>query len=138
MSEPRASSDGVAIEPLGDGRYAVVRGESRQLAFAATEGGDTWVFLAGRVYVVPAHVSSATPRSSRDLDQASLSAPMPAMVSLVNVAEGQNVEAGDTLLALEAMKMELPINAPRRGRITSIRCRVGELVSPGTPLVEME
>jgi biotin carboxyl carrier protein len=36
------------------------------------------------------------------------------------------------------MKMELPIKAPRDGRVRRVRCRTGELVQPGSPLLEME
>jgi len=36
------------------------------------------------------------------------------------------------------MKMELPIKAPRAGHVTAIRCRAGELVQPGVPLLEIE
>lgn len=138
MSEPDETSAGVEVVALGDGRYMVARGANRRLAFAVTEGDDTWVFLDGRVYVVPAHGRVSPTRAARDHDQASLSAPMPATVSIVNVVPGQEVEAGDTLLILEAMKMELPITAPRRGRVSSVVCKVGELVAPGAPLVEME
>ena len=55
----------------------------------------------------------------------------------VPVAVGQQVRAGDLLLTLEAMKMELPIRAPRDGIVTAIRCAPGELVQPGPPLVEI-
>jgi acetyl/propionyl-CoA carboxylase alpha subunit len=137
VSELEGTADAAEVVALGDGRYLIAHGARRQLAFAVSDGSDLWVFLDGRVHVVPARVTP-TAQSPRDLDQASLSAPMPATVSLVNVVPGQEVEAGDTLLVLEAMKMELPITAPRRGRVSSIRCKVGELVAPGTPLVEME
>jgi len=39
---------------------------------------------------------------------------------------------------LEAMKMELPIRAPREGRVKALHCRPGELVQPGTALVDLE
>jgi urea carboxylase len=39
---------------------------------------------------------------------------------------------------LEAMKMELPIKAPRDGRVTAVHCKPGELVQPGVPLLELE
>ena len=67
-----------------------------------------------------------------------LSAPMPATVVAIIVAPGQEVAAGDLLVMLEAMKMELPIRAPRAGRVKTLACREGELVQPGVPLVEME
>jgi biotin carboxyl carrier protein len=63
---------------------------------------------------------------------------MPATVIAVNVAPGQEVADGDVLVLLEAMKMELPIKAPHAGRVKSIACREGELVSAGVPLLELE
>jgi biotin carboxyl carrier protein len=66
-----------------------------------------------------------------------LGAPMPGTVIAVAVAVGQQVQAGDLLLTLEAMKMELPIRAPRDGVVSAIRCAPGDLVQPGPPLVEL-
>ena len=63
---------------------------------------------------------------------------MPATVRRINVAVGDAVAAGDTLIVLEAMKMELPIRAGAAGTVTSIACREGELVQPGVALVEIE
>jgi biotin carboxyl carrier protein len=71
-------------------------------------------------------------------DDLALAAPMPATVVLINVAPGQQVARGDIMIMLEAMKMELPIRAPRDGRVKTIACRAGELVQPGTALVELE
>jgi biotin carboxyl carrier protein len=50
---------------------------------------------------------------------------------------GDDVVEGETLVVLEAMKMELPLRAPKAGRVAEIRCTPGELVQPGTPLVEL-
>jgi len=55
----------------------------------------------------------------------------------VAVGVGQQVRAGDILLTLEAMKMELPIRAPRDGIVSAVRCVPGELVQPGPPLIEI-
>ncbi len=63
---------------------------------------------------------------------------MPATVVTINVSPGQTVKAGDMLVVLEAMKMELSVTAPRDGEVKSVACRVGELVQPGVPLVELE
>ena len=62
---------------------------------------------------------------------------MPGTVIDIEVGLGQHVRAGDVLLTLEAMKMELPIRAPRDGVVSAIRCVPGELVQPGPPLVEL-
>jgi biotin carboxyl carrier protein len=67
-----------------------------------------------------------------------LVAPMPATVAAVNVEPGQQVSEGDVVIMLEAMKMELPIRAPRAGRVKTVACRPGEQVQPGAPLLELE
>jgi biotin carboxyl carrier protein len=67
-----------------------------------------------------------------------LASPMPATVIGVKVAAGDSITRGDVLIVLEAMKMELPIVAPRDGRIRSVMCKPGELVQPGLALVELE
>ena len=45
---------------------------------------------------------------------------------------------GDTLVILEAMKMELPIRADADGTVTSVNCKAGDLVQPDMPLIELE
>jgi biotin carboxyl carrier protein len=136
------------VEPLGNGRYLVsgTRSSDQVVAYAATEGGPstslgagrTWVFIAGRTYVIEAQDRDGRSRVRRSDDHLALSAPMPATVLAVKVAAGQAVEEGDVLITLEAMKMELPIKAPRAGTIKSIACREGELVQSGVPLLELE
>jgi biotin carboxyl carrier protein len=62
---------------------------------------------------------------------------MPATVVRIEVSPEQTVTKDSLLVMLEAMKMELPIRAPRDGRVTAIHCRVGEIVQPGVPLLEI-
>jgi biotin carboxyl carrier protein len=64
-------------------------------------------------------------------------APMPATVVKVLVEPGAEVAEGDTVLVLEAMKMELPIRAPRAGVVRTVRCEPGQLVQPGIALVDL-
>jgi acetyl-CoA/propionyl-CoA carboxylase biotin carboxyl carrier protein len=66
-----------------------------------------------------------------------LAAPMPATVIKIHVKAGDAVRKGDTILVLEAMKMELPIRAPGDARIAAVRCREGELVQADATLVEL-
>jgi biotin carboxyl carrier protein len=63
---------------------------------------------------------------------------MPGKVIKVNVEPGQLVARGAEILVIEAMKMENAIRAPRDGRVKSVAARVGETVSPGVVLVELE
>ena len=63
---------------------------------------------------------------------------MPGKVIAVKAAAGQAVKKGDELLVVEAMKMENSVRAPRDGTVRSVAARVGDMVGPGTILVEME
>jgi biotin carboxyl carrier protein len=63
---------------------------------------------------------------------------MPAQVRGLEVAVGDPVERGDTLMLLEAMKMEIRIRAPKAGRIAAIRVTGGQTVNRDDVLVELE
>ncbi|MGH3090348.1 MAG: biotin/lipoyl-containing protein, partial [Rubrobacteraceae bacterium] len=67
-----------------------------------------------------------------------LIAPMPGTVVKVMVEEGREVEEGQLLLVLEAMKMEQPVAAPHAGIVKSLPFGEGEMVPGGATLVEME
>ncbi len=127
---------GSDVRPIGGGRYQVTHEGRRRIAYATASGRDIWVFLDGMVYVVPAQGKSAQD-SAAPTEEAILSAPMPATVVAVHVSEGQDVTRGEVMIRLEAMKMELPITAPRDARVRRVACRVGDLVQPGEPLVEL-
>ncbi len=51
---------------------------------------------------------------------------------------GQEVEEGDTLVILESMKMEMPVEAEDDGKVSEIRCEEGQSVSEGDTLVVLE
>jgi biotin carboxyl carrier protein len=53
------------------------------------------------------------------------------------VREGQQVQADETLMILESMKMEIPVTSPLAGRVTKIHAREGETVQEGQLLVEV-
>ena len=61
---------------------------------------------------------------------------MPATVLKILVKAGDAVKKGDTVLVLEAMKMELPVRAPADATIGAVRCREGELVPADATLIE--
>jgi len=67
-----------------------------------------------------------------------LTAPMPGKVIEVRVSEGDTVQAGDTLLLLEAMKMEHPIQAPQDGKVTELRVATGDQVENGALLLVVD
>ena len=67
----------------------------------------------------------------------SVTAPMPGNILDVKVKAGDSVKAGDTLLILEAMKMENEISAPQDGTIASVNVRKGDVVNSGDLLITM-
>ena len=124
----------VRFAPHEQGGHAVAGGESFAVA-AAGEGPDA------RGGGGPDTRDGGGPdaRESSPADHLdALAAPMPATVAAVLVRPGAVVAAGDTLVRLEAMKMELAIRAPAAGRVAAVDCRAGELVQPGRPLVTLE
>ncbi|HEY7781804.1 MAG TPA: acetyl-CoA carboxylase biotin carboxylase subunit [Ktedonobacterales bacterium] len=70
--------------------------------------------------------------------QERLAAPMAGTVIKVNVAEGDRVQAHQTLVVLGAMKMEHAIAAPHAGRVRLVAHRAGDVVPGGEVLVELE
>jgi 3-methylcrotonyl-CoA carboxylase alpha subunit len=124
-----------------DGRiHATVDGEavSAGLAF---DGPDVLVALGGVTHRLakpqPPDVDGARPGGG-EAAGASLTAPMPGTVVKVLVGEGDEVEEGQLLLVLEAMKMEQPVAAPHPGRVTSLPYGEGDLVPGGAVLAEIE
>jgi biotin carboxyl carrier protein len=113
-----------------DGRrvraYVARSGQRRYISI----GGDTWTLLP------------PDPRRSHQGEggtgSGSLSATMPGRVLDVLVAEGDTVQKGDTLVLLEAMKMELRIQAPAAGQVTGVHCTAGQVVERGQMLVELQ
>lgn len=67
-----------------------------------------------------------------------LSAPMPGAVAEVRVAPGDRVEAGDTLVVLEAMKLLQSLPAPVAGVVTEIFCAPGDTVAGHAPLIKLD
>lgn len=127
------------ITRIAGGTYRVEQDGRAEIVYVAGPPGDRWVFLDGRVFHRP-FTDAPSRRSTRtDADaRQQLDAPMPATVLKVLVAPGAAVRKGDTLVILEAMKMELPIRAAADATVSAVRCREGELVQPGTILIELE
>jgi pyruvate carboxylase len=76
-------------------------------------------------------------RKAESGNAAHIAAPMPGVVSTINVVRDQKVRVGDVLLTLEAMKMETMLHAPQDGIIADIFVAPGEPVDPKDLLVEL-
>jgi len=66
-----------------------------------------------------------------------VSASVPGKVFKVEASVGQTVKSGDTIIILEAMKMEIPVVAPEDGTVASIDVSVGDAVESGDVLATL-
>ena len=67
-----------------------------------------------------------------------LTAPLPGKITHVAVRPGDRVQAGDTLVVIEAMKMENEFKAATAGTVTEVRVQPGQAVNPGDLLVVVQ
>ncbi len=102
----------------------------------AVDGGVKWVSIGGCTYKLekpaPRRAQAATESSGE-----AVRAPMPAQVRAVQVAAGDHVEKGQTLLLLEAMKMEIRIKAPSAGVVSKLNATQGQQVEKDQLLAEI-
>lgn len=66
-----------------------------------------------------------------------INSPMAGTVWKIVKAVGDEVDYGDTVVILESMKMEIPVEADNRGKISRILAEEGQVVDEGTPLIEL-
>jgi 3-methylcrotonyl-CoA carboxylase alpha subunit len=134
----RVRAEGQVFEIASDGHGSLrIAGERSTTAWAVAADDVTWVFVDGRVFELVEVRPGDRVRTTAHGHQGSLTAPMPATVRRVAVKVGDTVTRGDTLVILEAMKMELPVRAPATGTIRAVHCHEGELVQPGLVLIEI-
>jgi 3-methylcrotonyl-CoA carboxylase alpha subunit len=126
----------VKVIPIDSAERLVVEDSRQHRVFVVASGATRWTFCDGETWLVR---DEREPRSRvRHAGHDTVMAPMPATVVAVPVSPGASVAHGDTVVVLEAMKMELPLRAPRAGTVVAVNCRPGELVQPDVTLVEIE
>jgi len=124
------------VRRLGPGAYRVERDGRIEIVYVAGGRGDAWAFWNGELFheaAAPEHSERGRPHGPR-----MLSSPMPATIIKVVGAPGMAFKRGDTLVVVEAMKMELPIAAEHDGIVKAVHCREGDLVQAGQTLIELE
>ncbi|HVL98135.1 MAG TPA: biotin carboxylase N-terminal domain-containing protein [Egibacteraceae bacterium] len=114
-----------------DGHVLVTEVAGEQVVFTAAFG-DGVVWLAapglGTWALAEEHELAAARHAAAAAAGGPLVAPMPGTVAAVHVAPGDAVRVGQTLVVVEAMKMEHPVTAPVDGTVTAIAVRLGERV----------
>jgi biotin carboxyl carrier protein len=102
---------------------------------APSRDGESMVIAGDREAVI----SSGTKRLTKVKAQAgSLASPMPGKIFKVLKDVGSEVKKGETILILEAMKMEHSIRSDKDGKVKAIPFKTGELVQGGVVLAEVE
>jgi 3-methylcrotonyl-CoA carboxylase alpha subunit len=128
----------VEVLSMGDGEIrATVDGRVLEGGFAVS-GRSVEVFLGGSAYALERPAPPDVEGAAEAVDRASLTAPMPGTVVKVLVGEGDEVEEGQTLLVLEAMKMEQSVAAPYAGTVRALPFDEGSRVPGGAVLAELE
>ncbi|MEO8634974.1 MAG: biotin/lipoyl-containing protein [Gemmatimonadales bacterium] len=124
-------------------RHLLIDAASLTLSMERAEPGIWEVLVQGgreRVEVVDErtrHIRTLTGPGETRSGAASLRAPMPGLVARVLVVPGQQVEAGQGLIVLEAMKMENELRATAAGWVDSVAAIPGEAVEKGQVLVQL-
>jgi biotin carboxyl carrier protein len=127
------------VTRIAEGVFRVEHDGGIDLVYVAGPPSRPWAFCKGRVFHGVDDAPRATAGHAGGIDAAqSIAAPMPATVLHVLVRPGDAVKKGDTLIVLEAMKMELPLRAPGEGTVVAVHCRDGEMVQADAVLLDLK
>jgi acetyl-CoA/propionyl-CoA carboxylase biotin carboxyl carrier protein len=110
-----------------------VNGKRIEVSLPANLGGNSSTATAGAAPKRKSHAAASSGKSGK-----TVVADMQSSVVKIAVAEGDVVEVGQTIIVLEAMKMEQPIKAHKAGTIANIKTEVGATVPAGTVLMDIE
>ena len=126
---------------LEPGLFSVLAGGRSYEARAETGEDCAWITIHGRrfrVVITDPRRWSPKRASAHGQDRENIIAPMPGKIVRVLVAPGDNVESGQGIVVVEAMKMQNEMKAHRGGRIASLPVREGETVPAGAILATIE
>lgn len=121
-----------------NGKLDLLIDGKRVTSYISSDNPKRWVTIHGQTFVLTK--SSGTRKGGHGHHHAAgeLTAPMPGQVRAVNVSEGEAVTKGQTLLVLEAMKMEIRIHAPQDGIVKKLFVQQGQTVEREQMLIEIE
>jgi len=135
--QPEADAAGDGAGPgAGERERIVVEVGGKRLEVVLPAGLGVAAGSGGRAGAGPADRAGARQRSGRlrtaDAGGDALTSPMQGTIVKIMAGEGQHVSAGDTVVVLEAMKMEQPLTAHKDGTVTGLAVEIGQTVSAGT------
>ncbi len=121
-----------------DGKLDVLIDNKRLTAYISPENTKRWITINGQTVVLTKSSSARSRGHGGQHAKGELTAPMPGQVRAVNVREGDAVTKGQTLLVLEAMKMEIRIHAPQDGTVKKLFVKQGQTVEREQSLLSVE
>jgi acetyl/propionyl-CoA carboxylase alpha subunit len=121
---------------LAAGEYLVRENGVQHRCVVARAGDDRWIWIDGHVHHLRI-ASDARPRAGAGAASGALVSPMPGQVLKVLVQPGDTVRKNQTVVILEAMKMQYEMMSPRDGTIATVPAREGAQVPGGVALVTL-
>lgn len=120
-----------------EGRLELLLDGQPVTAYVSSDGAKRWVTVNGQTFVLTK--STGRPRGGHAQHSAGeLTAPMPGQIRAVNVSIGDPVSKGQTLMLLEAMKMEIRVQSHQDGRVKALHVEQGQTVEREQLLIEVE
>jgi acetyl/propionyl-CoA carboxylase alpha subunit len=102
-------------------------------------GQVQWIYVNGKTIQVDLSLhGSRSRKSSITKSQNLLHAPMPGKITKILVEVGQNINVGDSVLVMEAMKMEYTLKSEIQSTVIFLKAEVGSQVKLGQLLVELQ
>ena len=128
-----------------------INGNSYNVSVSQIDNNTAQVEVNGVPYKVEsaAEMAAAAPRTESGTPvvarpvqakgaASAIKSPLPGVVNNILVKAGDEVKAGQTVLILEAMKMENNVNATKSGKVIEVKVNMGESVLEGTDLIVIE
>ncbi len=136
-------SDSSAVHsasPLRFSTSSVVHSASPSVftAHVSSDGPKRWVTINGQTFVLTQATGPAKRGGHAQHAAGALTAPMPGQIRAVQVTQGETVSKGQTLVVVEAMKMEIKVAAPFDGVVKMVKVQPSQTVEKDELLVEME
>ena len=127
----------IDVTPNGGDAYALTLGPRRTTCHAHRTGNRTAVFADGAIhrFTVPDPLANSAEQAASD---DTILAPMSGLVRVVSTKAGDRVSQGETLIVMEAMKMEHTLRAPRDGLVAEVLTQAGAQVEEATLLLSLE
>jgi biotin carboxyl carrier protein len=117
----------IALEPGKEGEATLVFGDRREPLVIAVAGNRVFVQLDGASHdLLLRDPTSFHATEAGGAAEDAVCAPMPGSVIATPVAAGDSVSAGDTLIVIESMKLEMAVKAPRDGVVEAVNFSLGQ------------